>query len=463
MQHTCPLPLVLVLLLAFAAGGRAATAAGPLRVSKANPRYFAGPSGKPILLVGSHVWNNLVDMSPDDPPAAFDFDAYLDFLEKHHHNFIRLWAWELSNWDTRGNNARWRKPKPHVVAPLPWPRTGPGKAIDGKPKFDLTKLDPAYFVRLRSRVDAARRRGIYVAIMLFEGWGVQHAPGAWSHHPFHRPNNVNGIEADTNSDGKGLETHELGNSKTLAIQEAYVRKVVDTVNGLDNVLYEISNENHPPSTKWQYHMIRFIKDCEKAKPKQHPVGMTFQYRGGSNQALFDSPADWVSPNPQGGYRDDPPDTQGSKVVITDTDHLWGIGGDHAWVWKSFLRGLNPIFMDPYDGVVLGKAFDPAFADIREAMGHARRLSERMDLAAATPQGAVASSRTCLAEPGRQYAAYFPDGKGTIDLSGAEGRFAVEWIHPRTGKSRKAGPVEGGAKRQFAAPFQGDAVLFLDRK
>ena len=129
MQHTCPLPLVLALLLAFAVGGRAATAAGPLRLCEANPRYFADGSGKPVLLVGSHVWNNLVDMGPADPPTAFDADAYLDFLEKHHHNFIRLWAWELSNWDTRGNNARWRKPKPHVVAPLPWRRTGPGKAI----------------------------------------------------------------------------------------------------------------------------------------------------------------------------------------------------------------------------------------------------------------------------------------------------------------------------------------------
>jgi hypothetical protein len=44
--------------------------------------------------------------------------------------------------------------------------SGPGKALDGKPKFDLTKLDAAYFERLRSRVQAAGERGIYVSIML---------------------------------------------------------------------------------------------------------------------------------------------------------------------------------------------------------------------------------------------------------------------------------------------------------
>jgi hypothetical protein len=41
------------------------------------------------------------------------------------------------------------------------------------------------------------------------------------------------------------------------------------------------------------------------------------------------------------------------VILSDTDHLWCIGGNHSWVWKSFLRGLHPIFMDPYDGSILG--------------------------------------------------------------------------------------------------------------
>jgi hypothetical protein len=42
-------------------------------------------------------------MGPTDPPAPFDFTAYLDFLDRHHHNFIRLWRWELVSWDTEAN------------------------------------------------------------------------------------------------------------------------------------------------------------------------------------------------------------------------------------------------------------------------------------------------------------------------------------------------------------------------
>ena len=83
-------------------------------------------------------------------------------------------------------------------------------ALDGKPKFDLTQFDPAYFDRLRTRVQAARQRGIYVSVMLFEGWGLQFGPGAWEDHPFNPQNNVNGIDGDPNGDRKGRRDPRTG-------------------------------------------------------------------------------------------------------------------------------------------------------------------------------------------------------------------------------------------------------------
>jgi hypothetical protein len=444
----------------------AAPARGPLRVHPENPRYFTDGTGRAVLLVGSHTWSSLVDMGPNDPPPKFDFNAYLDFLEKHGHNYIRLWTWEHTAWDTRGN----REKRRHYCAPLPYARTGPGKALDGKPRFDLTQYDPEYFGRLRRRVEEAGRRGIYVSVMLFEGWAMQHAPDAWQSHPFHPKNNVNGIDGDANGDGKGLEVHELVNPKVTAVQEAYVRHVIETVGDLDNVLYEISNENHPPSTRWQYHMIEFIHAQEKARPKQHPVGMTFQYKGGRNRDLLASPAEWISPNPSTdvpkphNYRDNPPPADGRKVILTDTDHLWGIGGDYRWVWKSFLRGLNPIFMDPYRGKVLGLRHPENWPALRAAMGHALRLARGMDLASMTPRGDLASTGYCLAKPAKQgatYLVYLPKGgKVTVDLSAAYGRLAAEWIDPKTGEVTPGKAVRGGAKRTLTAPHKGDAVLYL---
>jgi len=454
--------LAVVVVFCSEAVGGSGKAMGPLRVHPENHRYFQNSAtGEVVYLTGSHTWSNLVDIGPKDPPPKFDFDACLEWMGKLNHNFIRLWTWELATWNTTANSEN----KIHTCSPQPWVRTGKGKALDGKPKFDLKKFNPEYFGRLRKRVGTARKRGIYVSIMLFEGWGLQFSKGAWEGHPFNPKNNVNGIDGDTNKDGKGIEIHTLGNKSVTAIQEAYIRKVIDTVNGFDNVLYEISNENHPASTQWQYHIIRFIKDYEKKKkPKQHPVGMTFQYKGGKNADLFKSPADWVSPNNEGGYRDNPPAADGRKVVLTDTDHLWGIGGNQAWVWKSFTRGHNPIFMDPYDGVVLGSKFDSKWEPIRRSMGYARRYAVRMDLARMLPRADLASTKFCLANPGKEYLVYNPAADGaSITVKLRAGKYKYEWLNPDNGKVVSTGTIDAKAgQRGFKAPFKGDAVLYVVR-
>ncbi len=431
---------------------------GPLRVHPDNPRYFTDGSGKAIYLTGSHTWANLVDIGPTDPPPKFDFTKCLNWMQKLNHNFIRMWTWEPVTWNTRAN----RENKLHTAAPQPFARTGPGKATDGKPKFDLKKYNSTYFDRLRQRVSEVGDRGIYVSVMLFEGWAMQFSQGAWEGHPFNPKNNINGIDGDTNKDGKGLEIHTMSNPAVTALQEAYVRKVIDTVNKFDNVLYEISNENHPPSTEWQYHMIRYIKRYEKKKLKQHPVGMTFQYRAGKNETLFKSPADWISPNPEGGYRDNPPATDGSKVILNDTDHLWGIGGNQAWVWKSFLRGHNPIFMDPYDGVVLGNKFDSRWNPIRRSMGYTRRYAERMNLTAMRPRNNLASTKYCLANPGAEYLAYNPaEDNPAVTVNLKAGTYKYEWLNPDNGKVASKGTIKAaGGGKKFEAPFKGDAVLYL---
>ena len=421
-------------------------AMGPLRVHPGNPRYFADPSGRARLLAGSHTWRSLIDLSfRGKPEPPFDFDAYLDLLQANGHNFIRLWTWETARWD-RGAG---------FAAPLAWSRTGRGTALDGAPRFDLHSFDAEYFQRLHDRTEAARARGIYVSVMLFEGYALQHSRG-WEGHPFNRANNANGIDGDLGGDGTGVVIYTLRNPVVTALQEAYVRQVVATVGDLDNVLYEISNENTGASSRWQVHMMHFVRDLEAAGPLQHPVGMTFQFKGGSNRTLFNSPADWISPNPEGGYMDDPPLADGRKVMLVDTDHLWGIGGDTAWVWKTVTRGGNPLLMDPMDRKAAAR-WDP----IRRSMGEAIAYADRMDLAHARPSRRIASSRYCLAVPGAQYLVFVPGGGAvTVDLSTTNDSFASEWLDTDTGAVTAGPPATGGDARTFDYPGHGDAVLFL---
>jgi hypothetical protein len=429
-------------------------ATGPLRVDPGNPRYFTDGSGRAIYLTGSHTWDNRQDMGSH----VFDYSEYLTLLSQWNHNFLRLWVWEQPKGITTSPDPA--EPlatlKPELFA-----RTGPGTAADGGLKFDVTKYNQAHFDRLRQRIVDAGNHGIYVSVMLFDGWSVEQKGGGanpWIYHPFNKNNNINGIDGDPNKDQSGRETHTLQISKVTQVQEAYIRKVIDTVNDLDNVLYEICNECDT-STDWQNHMIDYIHTYEATKAKQHPVGFTAT--SNPNSILLGSNAEWISPNGSDGYSSDPPVNNGTKVIVLDNDHIFGIGGSVNWYWKGFTRGLNLLYMDVWDG-----HFIPGTGsqEIRDNLGYILSYANRMNLAAMTPRPDLCSTGYCLANPaanGAEYLVYLPAGGGvTVNLSGASGQLSTEWLNPSTGTTTAGGTTNGGAKRSFAAPFSGDAVLYI---
>ncbi len=458
---------------------KAGRAKGPLRVHPENPRYFTDGSGKAIYLAGSQAggWDVQDDAwggyAAPGTRVSLDFAKYLDHLTAHGHNLIRLWIVETTRWDVG--------PPAMVAAPMPFARTGPGNALDGRPKFDLTRFDQVYFDRLRSRVIAAGDRGIYVMVMLFEGFSCVHEVGRdyvnpkanpWFGHPFNAQNNINGIDGDLDGDGWGREFHSLGSAAVVALQKAYVRKVLDTVNDLDNVLYEIANESIPPSKEWQYDLIKTIQEYEAGKPKQHPVVMSAYWPGKNNPALFAGPADAVAPQgyDEGGvnYRDNPPPATGAKVVLADADHIDWRTEDPRYVWRNFLRGNHVIIFDPavvpFDfirGMVVPD--DKSSEPIRWAVGHVRAYADRINLAEMTPQGGLCSTGYCLARTGSEYVVYQPKS-GPFSVALRAGEYAYEWFNPATGTVAASGSLTTrGARQSFTPPFADHAVLYLKRR
>src|SRR5918999_149991 len=79
------------------------------RVSS-NPRYFMDASGRIVYLTGTQTWPNSIDRGPTDPPQAFDFTQYLDFLEDNNHNFTRLWSRHLTKYLEYGNTTLYSGP-----------------------------------------------------------------------------------------------------------------------------------------------------------------------------------------------------------------------------------------------------------------------------------------------------------------------------------------------------------------
>lgn len=462
----------------FEPGLAASPLSGPLRVHPSNPRYFTDGTGRAIYLTGAHTWLNLIDGGLSTfrggSNHAMDFNAYLNFLSAHNHNFIRGWTPETGAVVDTGE----------LVEPSLYVRTGPGNGLDGRPKFNLNQLNQAYFDRLRQRAVAASARGIYLSVMLFDSWGVGgYYPWftedtVWSGHPFNAANNINGVNGDPSGDLRGVETHSLQIPAVTAFQDAYVRKVVDTLNDLDNVLYEICNESMGPNNRdWQQRLVNLIKSREAGLPKQHPVGMTAYEDGGGNWNVFNDllagPADWISPSDVGGIADfsqNPPATDGRKVILVDTDHLnvnlVEVGGDTStmanrnWVWKCFTRGYNPIYMDELSSLTgITKWSEGPAENVRVAMGHTRTYADKINLASMTPQDGLSTTGYCLASPGSEYIAYQP-GSGAFSVYLQAGTYSVEWFNTVAGSTSTSSNVAVSTGWRSFSPPSAEAALYL---
>ncbi|HZR17446.1 MAG TPA: DUF6298 domain-containing protein [Verrucomicrobiae bacterium] len=460
---------------------------GPLRASR-NPNYFEDGSGRPLILCGSQTWNTLQDWGSAGSVQPLDFDAFISFLKAHGHNFTLLWRTELPKFGNLPVTPT--HPPDFTVSPHPWMRVGPGLATDGGLRFDLTKFDPAYFERLRRRAEALNRAGIYAGVYLFTGEWVLRFRCPTDGYPFSAPNNVNGVD-DGYRGGpaeSGLASVTMtGTNLITDLQDAYVRKTIDTLNDLPNVLWIVSEEAPTKSTWWNNHWISLVRAYERGKPSQHPVGYA-TLESPSDSILYDSDADWVAP----GAWTSPANSCGSgnprcKVNINDSDHSYfGMWNDppqknRNYAWENFTTGNQVLFMDPYlvdyprenrnlcpspvNGI--GTQPDPRWDSFRNNLGYLLQYSRKLNLANVTPRSSLCSTKYCLAQTppvGAEYLAYAPDGGAfTMDLSAmpSSRRLAVEWFNPADGATITENSIAAGSSSQsFSPPFSGDAVLFL---
>ncbi|HET8925061.1 MAG TPA: putative collagen-binding domain-containing protein [Candidatus Acidoferrum sp.] len=479
---------------------------GPLKQSTINSRYFVTPAGNAVFLAGSHTWNDFMDTDTSgSTPAAFDFNAYVSFLKQNGHNATILWRKDLPEycgWDFSGST--WK------MGPWPWMRPGPGVATDGNLKFDLSQLDLAYFTRLRARVQQLQQNGIYAIVQLFDINQLTYVRCSTDGYPFTGANNVNGVSDGYVSGTNNFTSYSMITNNAISnFQDAYAKKVVDTLNDLPNVLYEVSEEQVSEAmTWWAPHMMGLVQAYEgggtfegtvyTAKPFQHPVGIGAMNFGDKNDpGLYASIANWIAPEISGtAFPSNVQTNNLGKVVINDSDHalnyvaFLNANGSvqdqnlRGYIWENITQGAEGlVFMDPYEIVWAGNLRntacltpvnnvctggpDPKYNPFRQAMGLAQAyVNAKMDLLKATPQASLSSTGFCLADnaaTGAEYLIYTPSGGTfTVNLSAPASRaLNVEWLNPTTGATTPGTPITGGSSSQsFTAPFSGDAVLYI---
>jgi len=438
-------------------------AAAPLlHVSSDNPRYFADPSGNIVYLRGLNT-NDGYEFQDHafGGTSLSDFSITLNMYAANNLNLIRMWVSENSG------------PGPNTPAPLPWARSTVCCAADGGAKFDLTQFNVGdlvtphvnslfYFERLRARAIASGNANIYMAVMLWHsfGWenGTQRLAGnqAWQYHPLNAANNVQNLNCDTNGNGWGDDLGVL-NNYCQYIQDAYVRQVIDSVNDLDNILYEICNECYGGGTyvnnyPWQNAMANLIKDYELTKPKQHLVGITSDHLY-NNSAMVTSNAHWMGYAGLGEWNT-PSVATGQRVSIQDIDHIAPcVNNNLYWPWKSFTRGHNPLYF------YCGPFGSPTSTEqsLITRVGQTATYAAKLNLKTAVPMSSC-STTFCIGSNG-QYLAYLPTGGSvSFNLSGTNA-YTVEWFNPSTNQVLTPSSVNPGSQT-FTTPWTGTESVLL---
>ena len=458
---------------------------GELTVSS-NPHYFQDAEGVPLILNGSQSWNTLQDCGTDGSVQPLDFDAFVKFLTAHGHNFTLLWTLEMPKFCNLPTTESF--PPDFTVSPIPFKRTGPGTATDGGLKFDLTQFDANYFDRLRARVEALDKAGIYAGVYLFTGEYLLKYRCASDGYPLTGANNINGVDDGYAGGKQGTNAVTMNAPNTLTkFQDAYVEKAIDTLNDLPNVLWVVSEEAPGNSLWWNNHQISHLRAYESGKAHQHPIGYAAPVSV-RDSVIYNSDADWVAPS----VIVSPASSCGSgkpacKVNINDSDHSYfGIWNEtpqqnRNYAWENFTTGNQVLFMDPYVVFLprenrnlcvspthaICRAPDTRWNNFRDNLGYILRYSRKLNLSHITPRDSLSSTGFCLAQTppaGAEYLIYAPaDGSFTVNLSAMSRArtLAVEWFNPATGTVIAGEAVPSGSSAQlFTPPFSGDAVLYL---
>jgi len=248
-----------------------------LEICPKHPYYFR-EGNRHIVLVGVSdralftIWEN---------DKGFSWRKYLDDLEVHHLNYVRqdVFSWgaltTAVNYPAQFSNPAW-----------PFARTGPGTAVDGKPRFDLTKFDQSYFEhRLKPFLREATIRGIYVELTLFEGLRKRRD---FQQSLYAEQNNINKLNLQP---GVPTSDKALDNPRLMAIQHAYIDKVLAETAKFHNIIYEIVNESG--GRQWVAHLIDYIHRNPQTRknafgdPHNHPKHPSRLVSTGEQTSSFD--------------------------------------------------------------------------------------------------------------------------------------------------------------------------------
>ena len=440
--------------------------AGSVQPYTGNPYYWEY-KGAPVVLLGG-TWQDNLFNHPEG------LERHLDLLLESGGNYVRN---TMSHRNT-GNLFAYEQ-------------------IDGK--YDLDRFNEEYWQRFEDFLSLAYDRDIIIQIEVFDPWDLftDEGQGGWSKHPFNPANNINytaeqsGLPTSVDYVPTGSPSEHpfyrtvpaLDNNKLfLDYQRAYVDRMLSHSLRYPNVLYSIQNESGEELEFGDY-WADYIH--QKARDEGRKIYVTDMRRSGNTRSsdhnhIYNNPErynylDIAQNSWQTGQihydriiyvrdliSDAPRPINTVKIYNRD-----GVDESIARFFRVFFAGgasarfHRPSFREDPDAHEVATEWGLGLSPRSQStIRSARMLFDYFDLFAAVPRNELLSERSSneaylLAQQGKQYAVYFPDGgEVKLDVSDIPGALTVRWLDIDSNRWLEEQQVNGGGKLDLKSPGTG---------
>jgi len=269
----------------------------PIRIHPTNPKLFEFRGEPRILICATEHYGAVMN-------RPFRFERYLADAAAKSQTLTRLFCLFREQQSAHNPYSTCKPESTDYISP--YPRTGPGNAADGLPKYDLDQWNPEFFDRLHAFLTLASDYGIVVEVVILSN---TYCEEVWALNPLKAGNNLGGVETIA-----WPEYITMRHPLTFARQRALVEKIVTEINGYDNVIFEVCNEPtgelpgvaaSPPLGEvdaWQTELAKVIRETEAKLPRQHLIAGQEAYkhdgtRQGSDKSFRDMFFDVVNIHP----------------------------------------------------------------------------------------------------------------------------------------------------------------------
>jgi hypothetical protein len=434
-----------------------------------NPRYWQY-KGEPVLLLGASDQDNLFNHPGIWP---FGLESHLDLMVQNGGNYVR------NTMSSRDHGNLWAF----------------GRTENGL--YDLNTWKEEYWQRFEHFLNLTLERDIIVQIEIWDRFDYARAP--WQLNPFNPKNNINYTSMESRLP-ETIDTHPgqrenpffrtppgfEDNPDILQFQLAFIDKMLSISLQYPHILYCISNETNE-SPLWSDYWAEYI--LRKAAEKNVTVHVTemwdaWDLSDSEHDATFNNPGLYtfvdISQNThqRGQTHWDNAQYVRNERLADGTRPINNVkiyGGTHHG--HSFEEGTHKLWRNIFGGLATSRFhrsssyFNPSgigllpLAQIQ--LKSLRMFTDQMDVFSAEPSNHLLSNREeneayAFAEPGYQYAVYFPSGGSVrLDLSDGSGPFSLRWLDIMNSEWHNEIMIDETALLELTAPAEGPwAVLIL---